>query len=84
MGRFVQMRCFARTDPLSCQSPRTLKCIYLAYFPLTLPYWREILPYIGHMSMSSLKVYEKYGVDFGYFWLKLGWFFHSSLELRKC
>ena len=67
VGGFVQMRCFARTDPLSCLSPRTLKCIYLAYFPLTLPYWKEVLPYIGHVSMSSLKVYEKYGVDFGHF-----------------
>ena len=33
------MRCFASTDSLSCQSLRTFKCIYLLYFPLTLPYW---------------------------------------------
>ena len=79
------MCCFASTDSLSCQSLRTLKCIYLLYFRLTLPYWgTEILPYIGYTGMSSLKGYEKYGVGLGHFRLKLGMvFFHSSLELGK-
>ena len=72
-----------RTDPLSCQSLCTLKCIYLSYFPLTLPYWREVLPYIGQIDMSSLKGYEQYGVDFGHCRLKLGMVFYSSLELGK-
>ena len=45
----------------------------------------EVLPYIGSTGMSSLKGYEKYGVDLGHFRLKLGmfFFFHSSLELGK-
>ena len=58
---------------------------YLLYFPLTLPYWGEVLPYIGSTGMSNLKGYEKYGVNFGHFRLKQGmfFFFHSSLELGK-
>ena len=45
----------------------------------------EALPYIGYTGMSSLKGYEKYGVDLGHFRLKLGivYFFPSSLELGK-
>ena len=44
----------------------------------------EVLPYIGHTGMLSLKGYEKYGVDLGHLRLKLGMvFFHSSLELGK-
>ena len=64
------MRCFTRTTPLSCQGPRTLrKCISLLYFPLTVPYWGR---------------YERYGVDFGHFRLKLGMcFFHSRIELGR-
>ena len=71
------MRCLARTDRLSCQNLRSLKCIYLLYFLLSLPCWREVLPYIGHIGVSSLKGYEKYGVDFGHFRLKLGMAFFT-------
>ena len=81
VGRFVQMRCF--TPHWSTQLPdfTHFECIYLWYFPSTLPYRSEVLPYIGHMGMSSLKGYEKYGLDFGHFCPKLGMGFHSRLEL---
>ena len=64
-----------RADPAQLPERRTLKCIYLPYVPLTLPYLRELLPYIGHIGMSSLKGSEKYGVYFGHFRLKLGMVF---------
>ena len=82
-GDLCKCVALCRTDPLSCQSLCTLKCISLAYFPLTLPYWREVLPYIGQIGMSSLKAYEKYGVDLVIFVSNWVWFFHSSLELSK-
>ena len=66
------MRCFARTDSLSCQSLRTLKCVYFDSALLG-----EALPYIGYTGMSSLKGYEKYGVVLGHFRLKLGMVFFS-------
>ena len=44
----------------------------------------EVLPYIGYTGVSSLKGYEKYGVDLGHFRLKLGMvFFFTRLELGK-
>ena len=38
----------------------------------------EVLPYIGYTGMSSLKGYEKYGVDLGHFRLKLGMVFNPK------
>ena len=52
--------------------PTLFEMYLLVILPfVSLPCLREVLPYIGHIGMSSLKGYEKC-VDFGHFRLKLG------------
>ena len=79
----MQRRCFARTHPLMLLEPTHFEMYLPVILPLSLPCWREVLPYIGHIGMSSLKGYEKYSVDFGHFCLKLGMAFFALVFFKK-
>ena len=62
-GRFVQMRFFARTDPLGCEHTH-----FETYFLVILPFDPALgeggtLSYIDYIVMSSLKVYEVFFKD---------------------
>ena len=55
--------------------PTHFEMYLLVILPFDSALLGEVLPYIGYTGMSSLKGYEKYGVDFGHFRLKLGMVF---------